>query len=156
MKYTFARRTVIAAAAAFLVAACGGGSDTTGSSPAAAQFERAVAASAGTAGTTGRMRALAVTRAGTPSRQITNAELFAFAQATFPSLFPGTPQSFQVPFEGQTYDVRAYSNGNYLGIANGTVYGLGPFTGGALQPFGAVQSYACDAVPRAAVVVAAR
>lgn len=75
---------------------------------------------------------------------ITNAQLFQWAQITYPALFPGTPQAFPVVYQGKTFDVRAYANGNYLGVAEGRAYGLGSFTGGALQDFGDMQALAAQ------------
>jgi hypothetical protein len=41
--------------------------------------------------------------------------------------------------EGRIFRVRAYSNGNYLGVASDDhVYGLGPYTAGALSDFGSL------------------
>jgi hypothetical protein len=47
-----------------------------------------------------------------------------------------------LPYNGRLFDVREYPGGAYLGISQGRVYGLGPFTNGDLVDFGAVQSYA--------------
>ena len=57
-----------------------------------------------------------------------------------------------VDHNGDILDVRAYTVGatvNYLGIskASGIGYGLGPYTGNAIQSFGNIQDYACLAVP---------
>jgi hypothetical protein len=84
------------------------------------------------------------TGSGAAMASITNAQLFQWAQLTWPALFPGTPQSFPVSYQGKTFDVRAYANGNYLGVADGRAYGLGSFTGGALQDFGDMQSFAAQ------------
>lgn len=87
---------------------------------------------------------LLCTGGGAATAAITNAQLFQWAQITYPTLFPGTPQSFPVVYQGKTFDVRAYPNGNYLGVADGRAYGLGSFTGGALQDFGDMQAFAAQ------------
>lgn len=84
------------------------------------------------------------TGSGAAMASITNAQLFRWAQLTWPALFPGTPQSFTVSYQGKTFDVRAYANGNHLGVADGRAYGLGSFTGGALQDFGDMQAFAAQ------------
>lgn len=68
--------------------------------------------------------------------------LFRWAQLTYPSLFPDSPPIVELPFNGTVYEVRAYVSGNYLGIANGRVYGLGPFTGEELHDFGPIGDFA--------------
>lgn len=138
-------RFILTALVAATLAACGGGGEAprlspqefgaalTGDAPttaAASDRLRIQAASGGT-----RLRALAVTT-------ITNAQLFTWAQATYPELFgSGTPASFPLTFEGKQFDVRAYTTGNYLGVANGVAYGYGAFTGYQLVSFGAVSGY---------------
>jgi hypothetical protein len=82
-----------------------------------------------------------------PVRPITHDEVFAGAQALYPSLFPGSPVSFPYTDGGRTYDVRVYANGNHLGIADGMAYGLGPFTGQQLTHYGSVQTLACSLKP---------
>lgn len=60
-------------------------------------------------------------------------QLFAWAQLTWPTLFPGVPGSFEnVLYEGRNFSGRAYANGNYLAVADGEAWGLGPFTNGQL------------------------
>ncbi len=70
--------------------------------------------------------------------------LFDWAQYRYPELFPYGPQNFPLTHDGVSYTVRAYPNGNYLGLtAQGSVYGLGPeFTSGQLQGFGHIADYA--------------
>jgi len=86
-----------------------------------------------------------------PSRAITNPELFAWAQATFPAIFgSAAPQSASIVLQGKTYDVRGYTGPAgvvYLGISEGVVYGLGAVTNNQLLNLGEVQTYACQAVP---------
>ncbi len=68
-------------------------------------------------------------------------ELFRWAQATWPDLFPDSPPLSHVEYQGRTYLVRSYVNGNHLGVADGQVYGLGAFTNGLVQGFGPVADY---------------
>ena len=76
------------------------------------------------------------------SKNITNDQVFASAQLTYPELFPGTPATFSaVVYQGKSFSGRAYANGNYLAVANGEAWGLGPFTNQVLQSFGVVQNY---------------
>lgn len=68
-----------------------------------------------------------------------------WAEFRFPSLFPKGPRSVEIVHLGTAYTVRAYGNGNHLGLTgDGRVYGLGPFTGGVLQHFGQVADYAAQ------------
>jgi hypothetical protein len=131
-------RTALALATLALVAACGGES----SAPMSAQeFAAAVRPDAPRSD---RLRALAAGSGSTAAAAatITNEQLFQWARLTYPELFPGTPSTLTVPYEGKVFDVRAFPNGNYLGVSNGVAYGLGSFTGGNLQDFGSVQTYA--------------
>lgn len=131
-------RTVLALAVVALVAACGGQS----TAPMSAQeFAAAIRPDAPRSD---RLRALAVGSGSTAAAAvtITNDQLFQWARLTYPDLFPGTPTTLTVPYEGKVFDVRAFPNGNYLGVSGGVAYGLGSFTGGNLQDFGAVQTFA--------------
>lgn len=68
-----------------------------------------------------------------------------WAEYKLPTLFPKGPPSVALQHLGVSYTVRAYPNGNYLGItANGAVFGLGPFTGNVLQGFGTIGDYAAQ------------
>lgn len=79
--------------------------------------------------------AIAATAAPPPTA--TNDNFFAWIEWQFADLFPRGPASQQVTYQGTTYTVRAYATGNYAGLASdGSVYGLGPFTGQVLQGFG--------------------
>jgi hypothetical protein len=131
-------RLALSLAALSLVAACGGES----SAPMSAQeFAAAIRPDAPRSD---RLRALGVGGGSTASAAttITSDQLFQWARLTYPDLFPGTPATLTVPYEGKVFDVRAFPNGNYLGVSGGVAYGLGSFTGGNLQNFGAVQSFA--------------
>jgi hypothetical protein len=71
---------------------------------------------------------------------ITNAEVFAYAVAKYPTLFPGTATSGQY----QQYDYRYYPGSqNYLAVdTSGMVYVLGPVSGGAITAVGTAASLA--------------
>lgn len=123
------------------LAACGGGHAD--DAPPTASPEQAFAARAATSSTpSDRLRALSATapRAATAA-PITAVQLFLWAQATYPELFPDSPPLSTVNHMGRSYTVRAYVNGNYLGVSEGQVYGLGPFTNGALESFGPLASF---------------
>lgn len=72
---------------------------------------------------------------------ITDDQLFRFAQVAYPDLFPDSPPTANLAYAGKTYRVRSYVNGNYIGIAEDQVYGLGAFTGNVVAQFGAVSSF---------------
>lgn len=139
-------RTVLALAALAVLAACGG-SEAPRSS--AQTFTDALASTA-TPAHSDRLRALAVGVGGgstsAAAGPITNAQLFQGAEVIFPDLFPTlTPPTTinDLPYQGRVFQVKAYNNGNFLGISSdGVVWGLGPYTGGNLVQFGAVQGFA--------------
>lgn len=146
MSHPTTLRSALALAVAALIAACGGGeapssaaqsfTDALASTPAPARSDRLRALAAGVGG--GSTAAAA--------GPITNDQLFAGAQAIFPSLFPASPAPTTInnlAYQGRVYTVKAYANGNYLAIStDGVVWGLGPYTNGALVQFEAVQAYA--------------
>ncbi len=69
-------------------------------------------------------------------------ELFDWAEFKWAGLFPKGPQNAEIQFQGFTYTIRGYSNGNFLGLrADGQVFGLGPFTADVLTSFGALADY---------------
>ena len=124
------------------LAACGGGQADGAAAPAGAA--QAFAAQAGTAAVpSDRLQALA---AATPQAAVagtvTAEHLFLWAQATYPALFPDSPPIATVDHQGRRYAVRAYSNGNHLGVSDDQVYGLGPFTNGVLESFGSLTNFA--------------
>ena len=82
------------------------------------------------------------------------AALFDWAQWKWPALFPKGPQNFDLFYQGVAYTVRAYPNGNYLGVAtvNGEVYGLGDFTNLTLQGFGNISFFAAPVLADACKV----
>lgn len=81
---------------------------------------------------------------------ITNDQLFQWAQLQFPELFGSVAPRViaNLPYNGQLFDVREFRGGAYLGISQGRVFGLGPFTNGQLVDFGAVQSFAAQVCSR--------
>jgi hypothetical protein len=118
-----------------LAAGCGGGADTDAPSPASAA----------------RPQALASAGAGTQAAaagSVTTEQLFLWAQATYPDLFPDSPPIAPVTAEGRTFEVRSFINGNHLGVSNGEAFGLGPFTNGQLVNFGPVANYAATVCAR--------
>jgi len=131
---------IFSLALAALLAACGGGTDDQAGA-------RAFVAQIATQATPER-RSLATVQT-TPQASVaptavpTADEALDWAEYKLPSLFPRGPQSFALQHQGIGYTVRAYPNGNHLGItADGGVFGLGPFTGNLLQHFGNVSDYA--------------
>jgi hypothetical protein len=70
---------------------------------------------------------------------ITNTDLFAYAEATYPSYFPGTSTVGQY----LQYVYKLYSSGNYLAVDNnGTVSVLGPVFGNKILNVGTLNSFA--------------
>lgn len=140
MKTLLVPHRVLALAMAALVSACGGGSSPSAADSFAAQLSPGAQRS-------DRFSALSTsTRASdSVSTAVSNDQLFEWAQLTYPELFSGTPTPFaNVLYEGKIFSGRAYPNGNYLAVANGEAFGLGPFTSGTLTNFGAVQSYSAQ------------
>ena len=150
------RRTLCllaAAAAALMGTAC---SDTASLSP-AQRFTQAVANQQPVA----RPLGIRPTRLDSAAAAvISDEQLYAWAQLAFPDWFPPGSLSFGgVAYLGKVFAGRAYSTGNYLAVADGELYGLGPLTGGQLVTLGAVQNFAstvCESVDcaRAAVPTA--
>ena len=143
--HTSARLTALALAAAALLAACGGADTapdtaaTAGMRDFVAQIERKHPMTAAE-----REAAQAITAA-----QVDAKALFDWAEYKLPSLFPKGPQNLPtpIPYLGNTYTVRAYPNGNFLGLRqDGAVFALGPFTGNALQQFGRLADYVAAVV----------
>lgn len=70
-------------------------------------------------------------------------ELLDWAEYRYAESFPKGPASISLDYQGVTYTVRAYPNGNYLGVTeDGGIYGLGPFTNNNLRGFGRIADYA--------------
>ena len=71
--------------------------------------------------------------------------LFGWVETTFPSLFPAGPQNQSLVYEGKTYTLRYYpGTQNYLGVTGSDIFGLGEFTGNALQAFGQLSDWSCQ------------
>lgn len=65
--------------------------------------------------------------------------LMNWAQQVYPDFFPGTPATVSLP----PYLYRHYErSGNYLGVADGRVYVLGPVSGGQLLDVGSLADFA--------------
>ena len=110
-----------------LLAACGGGETPP---PTAAPSEQAA------------MTQVPGKRALATAITVDAKALFDWAEYKYPTLFAKGPQNFPLVFGGVNYTIRAYPNGNYLGLtAGGDIYGLGPFTNQVLTPFGKLSDY---------------
>lgn len=70
--------------------------------------------------------------------------LFDWAEATFPTHFPGPATS---RLEGPYWYRHYPMSGNYLGAAGADLYVLGTLTGGALQSVGVVGDFRCAVRP---------
>ena len=71
--------------------------------------------------------------------------LFGWVETTFPSLFPAGPQNQSLVYEGKTYTLRYYpGTQNYLGVTGSDIFGVGEFTGNALQAFGQLSDWSCQ------------
>jgi hypothetical protein len=126
-------RRALALAASFALVACGGG----GVEPTAGALNFAGQLPADGAATP--VQALDL-------RHIVDAEhLLDWAEYKFPTLFAKGPASTKLDREGTLYTVRAYEHAGgvrYLGVTPaGAIFGLGDFTGEALQPLGVISDY---------------
>lgn len=134
--------TVVLAAA--LLVACGGGE------PAPTPAESFVSRMATETPVPARLLANGSTVKLALVAPITNNQLFQWAQLQYPELFgSAAPNVFaNVAFNGKLFDVREFPGGIYLGISDGRVFGLGPFTNGQLADFGLVQSFSAQVCSR--------
>jgi len=141
MKLTSYFRLVFAFTVAFAAAvlsACGGGDSSL--TPSESFVERIVTE----APVAGRLSATtAVAKQASATVAITNNQLFQWAQLQYPELFGSAAPNVigNLLYAGRFFDVREFQGGAYLGISEGRVFGLGPFTNGQLVDFGNVQSY---------------
>ena len=122
-----------------VLAACSGGETRTET------LQATAASQPGTPSLGERMRALTVGGGSTAAAavNISNAQFFQWATLQFAALFPAYSVPLSLTSEGLTWDIRAYSNGNYLAVASdGHAYGLGPVTGNTLVDLGVVQAFA--------------
>lgn len=148
MQTSITRTALAIAAASLLLASCGGG-ELAGPDAMAvgARDFAARAQAAATAGTPARKLGLSITaHMATDSSQALVAvgakELFDWAEYIYPTLFPKGPQNDPFKYLDTNYTIRSYPNGNYLGLTDsGLIYGLGPFTGNVLTPFGKLNDY---------------
>lgn len=76
----------------------------------------------------------------TSSFAITDAQVFAYAESIYPSLFGGIPSAGQY----QQYNYRYYpASGNYLAVDTaGEIFILGPYTGNVITSVGTTTAYA--------------
>lgn len=81
------------------------------------------------------------TAAATTAAEPTAEEVMRWAQHTYPALFPDSPPLVTLAHEGRSFRVRSYASGNHLGVSDGRIYGLGPFTQGVLTDFGALADH---------------
>lgn len=134
-----------------LLAACGGSDGPQASASAFAQqisSGTATAASLPGQASMGRSRILASGIAA----QLDTGTLFDWAETQYPSLFPKGPVNQTLPYGDKVYTIRFYpSTQNYLGVADGNVYGLGAFTNNVVQGFGRVSDYTCQVSPSSCV-----
>ncbi len=139
-----------------LLAACGGGEAPLSTAQQAREFVQRIVTEASPAKATLTPSAPPVApQSATVS--ITNDMVFAFAQTTFKDLFPvdqAPTVISNLQYEGKTFEVRGYRNGNFLGVSSSNeIWGLGPYTGNVLTSFGPVSGYACQIVPSSCVPV---
>ena len=117
---------VAAAAVVGLLLSCGGGQ----------QSGQALSTSEATL----RYRAAMAAPPPAPSAQ----QLMDWAQRAYPMVFPGAqPDIYVSPYVYRYYP----GTGNYLGVAGGMVYVMGPVSGGPLKPVGTVDSFTCSVFP---------
>lgn len=90
-----------------------------------------------------RIAALLLVLVATAAQAVTDAQVFAYAEANFPTLFPGSPIAGQF----QQYNYRYYPGSDcYLAVDTAKViFMLGTCTGGVLTSVGPVSAFA-DAI----------
>lgn len=139
MKLRMALLGVCSPAMALALAACGGEDNR-------AQTALSATAAAQTLPSLGeRVRAMATAGGSFRASAVmaSNGQFFLWATLQFPDLFPAHPQAFDLTADGMAWEVREFSNGNYLAVAsNGRIYALGPATGNVLLDLGALQPLA--------------
>ena len=121
------QRSAVSLSVIAMLGACGGGGNGGDvASSATAQREQAQALTVGSVGAK---------------------ELFDWAQYKYPTLFAKGPQNQPFSYLGTNYTIRAYPNGNYLGLTTGgDVYGLGPFNNNVLTQYGTLAGFAAAVV----------
>lgn len=74
----------------------------------------------------------------TSALAVSDAQVFAFAAANYPSLFSGAATTGTY----QNYNYRYFpATGNYLAVNAGAVYIMGPLTGGSISSVGTVSTF---------------
>lgn len=75
---------------------------------------------------------------------ITDAQLFAYAEANYSSIFTGAATAGQTAYQGSSYDYRYYpASKNYLAVdTTGGIYVLGPVSGNAILNVGTLTAFA--------------
>ncbi len=127
-----------------LLAACGGAQDSEGGRAFVQQIAAVAPIGASAGGPTSAppsMKALSSTAA--DAVPVSADGLLDWAEYRFASLFASGPSSFELDYAGARYVVRAYANGNFLGVrSDGSVWGLGPFNNGVLTGYGTIGDWA--------------
>lgn len=128
-----ALHTLSALSIAVLLSACGGGREPEASPQQVRDLVAAMHARSDDTGPNRRTMAL---------KTVGAKEVLDWAEYRYSETFPKGPSSISLDYQGVTYTVRAYPNGNYLGVTeDGGIYGLGPFTNNDLRGFGRIADY---------------
>jgi predicted small lipoprotein YifL len=99
------------------------------------------------AATARRQSVAATEQQGIPA--LTTAQLFGWAEAQYPTLFPAGPGDVAIVYDGRPFTIRSYdTTRNYLGVSDGQIYGLGPFTNNVVHGFGFVADFTCTVAPQ--------
>lgn len=141
------RLSWVAVAALTLLAACGGGEAPSAVPKAVSDMgQRMHTLSAGSGSVADDLRRNMEMASLNSTTAVSAKDLFDWAQYKFPDLFrtvsiPDTP----FVYEGVTYTIRGFANGNYLGLTqDGRIFGLGPFTNFQLVGFGNAADFAAQ------------
>lgn len=134
--------------AAFMVlAGCGGGADKLGSGQGMSAAAQASETGAPQRPPTDLFRADRRHALATPrgdASGLSTSELFDWAESAYKGYFPSKRPNQQ----SDPYTYRYYpETGNYLGVAGGSVYVLGPISDGAILRVGDVESFHCQVKP---------
>lgn len=135
--FRIARWLAAVAFTGLALAGCGGGSEA---DLAASHFEARLAASGITAA---RVRAASEGSGSSGGALVTVAasNFFDWASVEFPTLFPAPPQAAEIILDGVVFNIRAYRTGEYLAVALGQAYWLGPTTRDQVIPLGPIQAF---------------
>lgn len=146
MRLSCTRTALALAAASLLLASCGGGesSTATAASIGIREFAARVQATPATELRRSALNVASLPPTERPEAVVVDAKaLFDWAEFIYPTLFPKGPQNVPFAYLGVNYTIRAYPNGNYLGLTDtGQIYGLGPFNGNQLTTYGRLSDYA--------------